>query len=749
MILLALDEQGDFEYMEPDKKAPIFIGGILFYDGDVEGEKEWELERIAAYYKAVCKEYSTDEIILEYPTTLHVSKRCSKVQAKFTKIGVSETIKEFLEYGTFKGHALMNGTNELPQRKGVYYPFAYLKSDAEKIAFSGNGAFLNDREASNLYYHMVHDVLERFVFQNGIKRAKNEFALELATRSTPPFPYHDKRKQMYVNAGYPILEEEDKGVFYVKLTNKDVYRTTLSELILANPMQDTDFDLRVESISYKSKSGAKSQGFLYLADSICSILGYGRTGENADEWLLQMDSVASKEIASENNYFLYGYDIVDEDYKRAYSAIEKDNYYEALTEIYNFKVREGEFAKYYRKKWMPYLLEMIQNKMTPVFFEKAVSDFARTLKTNTYNQNIGLFVVEELLKIVEKMKEKQNTAEYEKTFFMLYSAAVSAYSHSGEPRKAKEAYDQAMSYSRYVSVEEFLGLRNKMVVFLTDCFETKEAIKIAEDNLAYQTRMEELRDTITELYSAENFTEKSKTYSQLGQAYAFMKDDRAINCFNEALRAFNKHSANYYITASYLLHYYLEKGMKTEYEKMAEEYFGGNLLPEEQFDYIISEAKKDDPLINYKFALFVFAKSLWIFYKDAISESLWEKIENLPETLRKNNIDKYNGHPTQIIAKYMLLLLLYHNKEKEQTIYRKCLDDPNYAGDDSLLHCISQYLQIEVAIYEGKKDEMSESIKKLAEKMYECFDVFTQEQLEEEYETLWNILSEKFTYMYS
>lgn len=757
MILLALDEQGDFEYMEPNKKEPVFIGGVLFYDGDKEGELERERERITAYYKAVCRKYSTPEVPLSYPMTLHAGK-ASGAQVRNTKVGVAETIHEFLECGTFDGKPLKSANQELPDRKGTYYPYVYLKSDIEKDAFFGECALFNEKKASNLYYHMVHDVVERLIFQSGIEQKKNVFRLELATRSTPPISRNDADKRnAYIAAKYDLVYKDNEGedlrledgtkAFRVQLTDQNVYRTTLSELVIANQVKDPDIDIKVKSINYRNEKVAKNQEFLYLADSICAIFGFRRTGNNAEQWLEQMDRVAN-DIAAEGKYFLYGYDIVDDDYKRAYAAIVKENYYEALVEIFKFKEREGEFAKYYQKKWTPYLLKMIQKKLTVTSFEKAVSDFARTLKTNTYSQNVGLFVVEELIKFVEKMKEEQNTKEYGKTFFMLYSSAVSAYSHSGKPDKAKDAYHKALRYSMYAPMEEFLALRNKMVVFLTDCFETKTAIKIAEENLIYQTKMGELRESIVELYPAENYLERGKAYSQLGQAYAFEKDDRAIDCFNEALLSTSKDSANYYITESYLLHYYLEKEMEKEYERRAKEYFGGNSLPEKQLEYVLEEANKKDPLINYKFALYVFVKGLWVFHKDDITESLWKKIENIPETLKEHNIGKYGGHPTQLIAKYMQLLLIYHKKEKEHEVYRQCIEDPAYAGDDTLLHCIAQFIQIEIAMYEGKKDELYTPMKELAKNMHERFGVFTQQQLEADQETLWNLLSEKITYMY-
>lgn len=753
MILLALDEQGDFEYIRKDEKKPIFIGGVLFYDGDDEDELASERVRIRAYYEAVCKKYSTETTELSFPKSLHVQEGVADAEVALMKNGVTETIKEFLSEGTFDGKVLSE-----KERKGTYYPYIYLKSDLDKKEFFKKTPLMNDKEASTLYYHMVHDVLERLVCQNGIEQNGQAFSIELATRSTPAIARNDARYQDYQKAGYRVLlkkkekdgtesdltvKTNDKDVlaFRVQLTNQDVYRTTLRELMLKNRMYNAEMDLKVKSINYYSRKSANNQEFLYLADSVCAIFGFGISGDTADEWLNQIRQKADK-VISEERCLIYGYDIVDDDYKKVYDAIDRQDFYSAMEELYILNERTGGFANYYKKRWVPYLLQRMYQSLTPNSFEKAVSELAKTLRSNSYSQKKGLFITEELIKIVHLMEQNQNTKEYGRVFFMLYSAAVSAYSHSGAPDRATEAYHKALRYSIYAPVDDFLALRSKMIVVLTDSFDLGKALEMAEENIKYQTNMGQLRESVLEIHAAENYIETAKAYSQLGQVYAYMRDDKAIDYFKKALLSMSKKSANYYITESYLLHYYLEMGMREEYRRKAKEYFGGKEELDEQLYYIIQEGKKEDSKFNSRFALYVFVRSLWVFFRDNISDDLIKQLKEI------HNMFKLEDHPTELIAKYMILILRHYGEDDSVYLQALKMFERIYRTRNILLFCIVRFVKIELAIFENRREDAETAMMKLVEMMHEQLGVFSQEDKEKDPQELWEMLSEKFTYMY-
>lgn len=70
------------------------------------------------------------------------------------------------------------------------------------------------------------------------------------------------------------------------------------------------------------------------------------------------------------------------------------------------------------------------------------------------------------------------------------------------------------------------------------------------------------------------FEAMGKAHSQRGQVYAFKREQCAEAEFRAALVHFEEASANYKITQSYLLQYYLDTGNKEAYLEEAEGYFG-------------------------------------------------------------------------------------------------------------------------------------------------------------------------------
>ena len=68
MLTISLDEQGDFENMK-NENAPIFIGGIIYNDRELENEHEYEKKRVSTYLQRVCMSVGA-----KYPRDLHFYK---------------------------------------------------------------------------------------------------------------------------------------------------------------------------------------------------------------------------------------------------------------------------------------------------------------------------------------------------------------------------------------------------------------------------------------------------------------------------------------------------------------------------------------------------------------------------------------------------------------------------------------------------------------------------------------------------
>ena len=212
-----------------------------------------------------------------------------------------------------------------------------------------------------------------------------------------------------------------------------------------------------------------------------------------------------------------------------------------------------------------------------------------------------------------------------------------------------------------MSIETYIRTRNKLSVCLSDAFCFEEAKKLAEENKEYCEKLIPLRSSILKVNS-EKMTEYGITCSQLGQAYAFLRDKDAEKVFLQSLEQMpDTDSPNYLITLSYLLHFYLDMGMKEEYEQMAERYFNGNPDLQSQLYYILDEASKGSKgRVSMKFALYIFVRSVYQFYMDDVKEiGIGEQIIQIEEAISKEGeVAKRQivGHPWEIIYKYLALI---------------------------------------------------------------------------------------------
>lgn len=758
MLVFSLDEQGDFEYLDIGNE-PILIGGILFDDKCLEGEIAIEEQRIEAYYRAVCKEYSTEDSLLVYPESLHSNGNEDQKVGRL-KYGVSKTIKEFLESGTFKGSALQaEAGNQLPKRRGVYYPYIFMKSEHDKEQFNDKSYnFMYEKYASNLYYHMVKDVINRVICQFSRKNDDKKYILHIATRSTPPFPTTDVRRVRYEEMGHEIItstnlkkplliktaEGKDVRAFRVQLTNKDVYRTVIREILSQHEMYDTHIQMDVKSISYHKDNNTNV--FLYMADSICSLVSYKLKGNSADERFKEILERV-KSVVNPSRFFVFGYDPVDDCYSKAYNAMLNGDIYEAYYHMYEGSLKTGAIAEHYQKYWFKKLEKEIELKIYLKDIEQAILKIEYSQKSNSYQINSSKFILDHIIFLCERKSQRDIKNISGNIMFRLYSAAVSAYSHLGAPQNAKESYSKALRYSYYASAEDFLRLKNKMVVILCDIFEFGEAQKLAKQNFILQKKIAEFKNDIIEILPPEGYLERNKTLSQIGQVYAFMRKKEAENVFKEALINMKKKTPNYYITMSYLLHFYLDNGMKEEYEKKAYEYFGGYSVLEEQFDYIVSQGFLTEKIISVPFALYVYTKALWFFYRDEISESLVQKLTAIDKHIRNGSKGySFKSHPNEMILKYLMLIMIYKKEDKAYRRYDQFYDD-SVKGQGDLVQYIGMYGRIQIKMALGAESTEMD-IRILASKMFRTIESLESRYFPETKEELWNLLGDLFVYMY-
>ena len=164
------------------------------------------------------------------------------------------------------------------------------------------------------------------------------------------------------------------------------------------------------------------------------------------------------------------------------------------------------------------------------------------------------------------MEERFHSPEAKRILYILYDIGVTACCHIGDSKGAEAYFEKCNKYAGLVSLEDYLSARNKLVVFCCDYFETDRAEELSDENIVYQELLTDLKkDLKLPGVSDIGFESMGKAHSQRGQVYAFKRDERAEDEFRAALGHFKEGSANYKITQSYLLHFYLDTGNEEAY----------------------------------------------------------------------------------------------------------------------------------------------------------------------------------------
>ena len=389
MLIFSLDEYGDFEGLRGEK-APVYIAGIIYDDDGDDHDAGTERNRIRAYYEAVIRDAagaSADPSAFSYPEALHSDGRKQRDHdvVRPVKQRVNSTLAEFIREGTYGGRPLefedQDGIDRMfAERRGRYFLFVMLKSDAGMVRLLGDnvGILAKDDYAGNLYFHMAGELLSRLVFYDPVIRNVQEIALDIATRTSPDFAPDDPMVREYIRLGYQpkkVREGDPKSPVYFSLTNADIYRSVLSKEILDSGKTNIVIrDFRVRPINYRSKAAEKKMEFLYMADSLCSLMGFGlkQSGGGADAWLSEIRSRA-KRLTGREDDLIFGYDEADQVFAQAWKHYEEGDLYRALSLAYDGRRAHGAFADLYREVWFKKLEERAAECRSLNDFRMAVS----------------------------------------------------------------------------------------------------------------------------------------------------------------------------------------------------------------------------------------------------------------------------------------------------------------------------------------------------------------------------------------
>lgn len=754
MITISLDEYGEFE---KEENKPLFIGGLIYDDMGNPGEEQEERKRIAAYYKRVVADAKAMEEDagedFRYPNALHSNedKNRDTQVVKPVKEKVSQTLAEFIMDGTYEGEALIgeNG-RKLRTRYGKYHLFVILKSDdGKKSLLTGHANMLaRDDYAANRYFHMASSVVNRIIFHNPIYNGKvPPVNIDIATRSTGNTVQLDEeiRKEFQRQAYRENELKHDAGYTYYSIMNADIYRTIIAQEMVNSGNTSVEIEkIYVRSIQYHED--AKKMEFLYLSDSICSMLGFRLKGNSADDWLDQIKERVHDLNPKEEN-LIFGYDEIDNDFTAAWEQYERKNLYQALSISYDAKNKKGKFAQHYREVWFPYLERRVKTTISPQYFTKSVNELSDMLMINNLDQEKLLYMMQQFEEMVEQVAQKYRSIDMRsRVLYKLYDAGVSAYCHIGAARQALEYYEKCKQFAFYVGIDEFLRTNNKIAVCLESSFEWEKALEIAKETREHQELVSEMKRTILQMPEENTFLDEAKTISQMARILAEKRDPLAENTFREALAKMEYGSANYKITQSYLLHYLADTRQKEAFEQEAKDYFDGRDTYNQRLKYILKLDEQTDSAFSSEFALYVLLRGLYYFGKEQISEEFWKKLCSIDLTIEKREGKAPSGHPWEISYKYLELLAIARgdeeNRKKFHTLKRTCI---RQRGDFMVV--LELFGDAETADFAGDDAMRDELTEQLVTKLQEKFEFMKTVSFSEDGLERYRELEQYFTFM--
>lgn len=711
MFTLSLDEYGDFEHLE-NKKDAILIAGIVYDDNDVQYEDNTERKRIGEYYRSVVREVNEETGgDIKYPDDLHMNSKINGTKVAAVKKKVSETLREFLTKGTFHNSPLRRKENnqwkDFPKRAGKYYLFAVLNSERGMTERLGENAgfLLNDNEGYNLYKHMVSEVLDRCVFNTSFAPRNSRFTILIATRTSPVIDKESKKAREYRklgcavsdtdrNTGDELRTSSGKPAAVFTLTNQEVYCSSVSQkLIEDNPENAIILDISAKSTNYgNDKAGHE---YFYLADSICSFFSFklAETGENESEWLAELQNRMNR-LLPEEQQLLFGYDSADIQLSKALKYYHQEDYYGALSACFEAKNDKSAFGKFYYEKWFSLIEKRIEQSENLDAFRRTVACLRDSQTTNKYRQDFGLYVLSEMESQAESIKQFLNLRESKRVLYQLYECGMTAYCHMGDSKKAERYFNKLEKYADSMPMESFLQNQNRLAVCLCDALNFEKALFYANRNADNCGILTQYRSLITGADAMDCSLEEAKALSQQGQVYAFMQNEKAEECFDKSLRRMASKSADYYITLSYLLHYYLDSGKTDQYQKMAREYFGNRMDLEQRLDYILEEGTEPEPRYNLRFALYVLVKGAYLL-EEEITETLWEKLSDIVNYINDQYGEKLRhkfdllNHPGGLISKYLALIAI---RRKDMETAKRYIEIIDFGIAEKASPIISAYL---------------------------------------------------------
>ena len=726
MLTIALNEYGDFHHLGQDEeniKTIHFIAGVVYDDMDNEQDAENERIRLDRFFRAVAEDshslypqgffgkLKVDET--ESEKRQETFNPDAKKDMRILRDAIDAALPEFLAHGTYKGQQLV----EMP-RVGHYAIALTLKSEAGKTEYLQPymSNVLHDKVASNLYWHMADGLVSRLVFSNPFALGVGHVRLELATQMIDVLDSERERLSEYSRLGYTPYEYQDghvkkEGITSYQVANAFAYRASLDRHMMELNCPALDVKLRTVSLRMEEDDPESTirNAFLYLATYICTnFIHYGADRAATDIFKFKKLVDFSNKLNSTHQNLLFVYDNVDTYFEKAMQSYLNGDYFTALCYAYDAYNCESKFQSYYKTNWFPFLEELIHSADDRVAIERAVQDFVNYANQSRIDAGKLHYVYEQLKYVLEDIQHLSSVDQ--RLVYAFYDGGVTAFNHLGESDFAVACFQKCQSLAYTVPLETYMQTVRRRVVAKLDSYAYDDALTLANYVVEYEEQIQGLREKLSKDDKAVSL---GQAYSQLGQVYAYLEREEAESYFVKALSIFQEGTDDYYRTLSYLLHYYIDAEKQRDYEIWAPKYFGGAINVSDQLTYITSMTDDDKAVQHESYALYVYIKALYQFYKHAVGKDVTKRIVDLGRDVGQTLNYSIKGHPWELIFIYMSLLSYDWNYMTDVEYFKECIrktvDNPGPA-----IRNIMAYGEMRIADRKGNQ-KLCDAIRKTLE----------------------------------
>ena len=651
MKTFAFDEYGVFE----NDNTVSFVAGFIYDDmGDLDDAIN-ERKRIEGFYKNAMKKTGLKD--LEYPKSLHLSQENEKDTVYKVKSEVNKGLIDFV-----RGSGQQTYNTDLPERKGTYHIYVMYKGNSAICNLSDrDNVYRNESFSNNLYLHMVDKLLTFAVFENPDNAEDTYYQLLVPTRSVRVEAGSQKQTE-FKETGYRTYSNDknknstSKQIRYAVM-DKVAYNTLFQE---KTKSYDLDFEAKVGDYHYDISGDA----FFFLADSVCTFLSQKAYRSDLGKMIKVLPPEQSTIFAYDSGSLMPFSHVVKKYMGKDFFAM--------FSHMYTIEQMKDDpkdpIVQYYKSKIFPRICAAAE-KADFVYWKETVRKLNEKLLSNRYNNRRGIYIFEKTKLYVNNLKSDQTVDS--KFFFEFYKSGLSVYNHQAASGKALECFKECLSYG---TAMELAPIINRYIVALIDGFEWGEAEKVALNQVNNCIQLKKMKYDISALST--NQSEKSnnedmaKAYSQYAQVLAFeRKREETAAYFIKSLDCYSEPSVNYYITLSYYLHFLIDSSEKELYEKWAPRFFGSKTSVLEQLDEILKDGNITNPERSFPFAMYVYIKGVYVFYRDSMSREELEKIiKQIKPAIDKLQSESKDSHPNQFILYYCILLLQYIQMPCEEEI---------------------------------------------------------------------------------